>query len=73
MIYHHAINVNVTGSGKKPIVGLWCMDCVEEIGSFDQINSLDSIEEAVDEHCTRPSRRQELTERAQVNPPDVLH
>lgn len=58
--YAHRVHVNIGGSPKRPIVTLWCSDCIVTIGDFDQINDWDGLESAVAEHCSQPSRREVL-------------
>lgn len=60
MSYEHTINVNIGGTGKHPIVSLWCMDCLVIIQDFDQVNPWVEIQKAVALHCSEPSRREVL-------------
>lgn len=65
-MFEHQMNVNIGGSGKHPIVTLWCMDCIVTVREFDQVNPWAEVQRAVAEHCSQPSRREELT---RVTPP----
>lgn len=63
--YVHAINVNIGGTGARPVVTLWCMDCLSTVHDFEQVNAWDDMHTKVVEHCSQPSERERYARAAQ--------
>lgn len=57
--YEHLMNVNIGGTGMRPIVTVWCMDCLTTVEDFDQQVPYAVMEAAITEHRLRPSKREE--------------
>jgi hypothetical protein len=57
-IYKHAIYVNISGHATKPVVSLWCADCLVTVEEFGQNNKWDFVQDSVNKHCSQMSKRE---------------